>query len=660
MALAAPGSILLRVGRQADAHTHALLSAATQCGPRVAKHVASSLRAGDSVTGVLGLLKEALHGRRLLVADLDSLRTRDDLSKVSAGARLSVYKALRQRADVVMALAGSKLGIEQDPILPSRSEYWDASRIWERCGRDVDRYEAIAALHLTGKMRGSEAPDLEAAVRQLWLSLPASLRELVGVLWVHRRPLPRKLVERAHLAEPKNIDVAIRRHVLHETSAELTLPAYWSAAHDAVSLEEPEVHRRIASALGPLGHDEAFGPLATLEAHRHYAEIPDLVQACKYAEFGVETLLDLGRRMSMAKRWSGAASAYQAVQALGDRTEGHGHVTLTPRARSYAIHYEAYNRYKGGQEPSIDRTIERYREAVAGWVDNALFRSRLVTAYFLAGRISDAVREQARSYAAVPEHDERDHLLTCRTVNRLLERGRTLEASLAWSPKGPPTPLLEETQAELLAAWNESPPSAVWSESVGLIKLRSDVRVDLRRQNRKWLVTLLTQVGTGLRPLDAMCEVVTLLRDELEHTLTTNGEASAGRRTLLVGALALPRTSDDESVRWLAMLAELIRAEQRDEISSRQRAAAMTLWTSLRRRHAGMRRPAVRISDEHTLQLAWSYADRAGFVFHVEIDAEGRYDWYLRDPLRMEGEGSEDPVDDIPSEIIERLEVIAR
>lgn len=195
---------------------------------------------------------------------------------------------------------------------------------------------------------------------------------------------------------------------------------------------------------------------------------------------------------------------------------------------------------------------------------------------------------------------------------------------------------------------------------MGLVELRTDVHADLSWRDCQWKIDLLAQIGSGLTPLDAMREVVGVLRNELEDAVNVNDAASIDRRDLLVNVLALPRTADDESVRWLAMLAELLRAEQRGEILPRQRATALTVWAVLRRHYAGMRRPAVRISDEHTLQLAWSYADPAGFMFHVEIDSEGRFDWYLRDPLRMAGEGSEEPVDAIPPEIIERLEVIAR
>lgn len=125
-------------------------------------------------------------------------------------------------------------------------------------------------------------------------------------------------------------------------------------------------------------------------------------------------------------------------------------------------------------------------------------------------------------------------------------------------------------------------------------------------------------------------------------------------------ALGFPATASDESVRWLAMLAELVRAELRGELDARQRGAALSLWTRLRDRHPRLRRPAVRISDERTLQLSWSYAEPAGFMFSVDVTEDGRFDWYLRDPLELAGEGSETPVDAIPAEVVNRLEAIAR
>jgi len=66
-------------------------------------------------------------------------------------------------------------------------------------------------------------------------------------------------------------------------------------------------------------------------------------------------------------------------------------------------------------------------------------------------------------------------------------------------------------------------------------------------------------------------------------------------------------------------------------------------------------------TEEGRLYLSWSFADRPHVVLTVDIEPDGRVDWFFRDSLQESISGTEEePQDELPEEAIRKLTPFAQ
>ncbi len=658
--------VIVSVAPQPDSHLYAMLSAASQCGQDALRRVATALGPGGSVADGLGALRTALHGRFLLVDDADLMTSAGDaeLSAVFTSVRHQVREAIEARAQVVVLRQSRDLAegtVRPDLGMPLVNQRWDSSRVWTLAGSDVDLYTLAVARRLVLGVTPAD-PNLpwrlDTAVRHLWISLPDALRDLVGLLHVHGRAVPRALFEGLGLVDPDTIRRALNGYLVDQAGEMLSLASFWHRTADLADLVlRPTGHHRLARAFEAQVAHEPWSGLAVLEAHRHFAGIPDIERARTHARFGVEVLVDLARGQSLRRRYESSSTTYDTVLALDQQIRTTTPGGIPSRARAYALHYAAYNRYRAGRAGPIERTIAQYRESLAHWPDNALFWSRLISAYLIAKLYEEGLRARVHAFERVPPHDEREHLLVARTTDHLLDRRLPLEAAIAWGDHEPDGFMETELRDRLVQAW-QGVPRTLWGPHAGRVILSNAAPATVALHGDLFRVEILGAWCEARSLLDAVDNTIRSLVNELLALVSADSEVSP-RRTELVEGLSLDVAAPDELTRWTASLTALVAAVADGTLMHAQRRALLNVWSSLEARFPGIRRPAVRTTDDGTLQMGWSFVHPAGAVFTVDIHRDGTLEWYLRDPEAADSVASDRPVASLPEEVIQRLEIFA-
>jgi len=658
--------VIVMVSPQPDAHLYAMLSAASQCGAQALSKVAGALGAGGSVSDGLSVLRDILHGHFLLVDGVDLMTGAGDadLNAVFTAVRHQVRDAFSTRADVAVLRHSQELDdsvVRPDLGMPLTNKRWDSSHVWQLAQADVDMYTLAVARRLVLGVGGTDPSlpwRLDTAIRHLWLSLPEVLRDLVGLLFVHGRAVPRPLFERLGLVAPDEISRACDSYLIEQTGKMLSLAGFWHRTSDLAELIARRTgHQRLARAFETQVGDTNWSGLAVLEAHRHFSGIPDIERARAYARFGVEVLVDLARSQSLRRRFEPASGTYEMVLALDQQMRSMAPSGINARARAYALHYAAYNHYRAGRAGPIERTIAQYQESLALWPDNALFWSRLISACLITGWYEEGVRARSQAFERVPVHAERENLLIARTTDHLLRRRLPLQAAIAWGDHTPEGPMQEELRERLVEAWQPIP-RVLWGPRSGRVVLSSTAPTRLSLHGDLFRIEILGAVRDARSLLDALDETIGALANELLTLVSAQDEISA-RRTELVEGITLDAAAPDERTRWTASLTALVTAVSSGAVTHEQRTALLRIWSSLEDRFPGIRRPAIRITDDGMLQMGWSFLQPPGAVFTVDVHRTGTLDWYLRDPEAAESVASDEPAAMLPEDVVERLEIFA-
>ncbi len=423
-----PRAVFVVVPAEVDRVPYTLLAAAAQCG--ASEPVGEHLERGE-IHEAAKALDRAMHDRVLVLVGVDHLRTRatDELAIAFEEERDVLRRWLRQHRG----------GERVEPMrrfqpLPMAPTSATLTALWHAVGGEVDHFQ-LALVHRA--LSGDEGlpQDVAPLADAIWALLPDDLRGVVRLLSVHARPMHVDVLRRVEGLPSDALEEAARVGLIEVVREEaILLRASGALLRERSGLSSEVLqhqHLRLATAYADHALDRGT-LLSHLEAHRHFSAAGALGRAAEFGRFGVAMLLDAARSTSVAalqlpeparsERLGRAANAYDAVLALA----GKG-VVVPRRAKAYATHYRSYNRYKRGDD-ALPRTIDGYRAALGDWGDNALFWSRLIRAYAVAGDLAAAESAQREAYERVSEHPARDELLRGRVVERLTARDMWLRA----------------------------------------------------------------------------------------------------------------------------------------------------------------------------------------------------------------------------------------
>lgn len=428
--------VLVQVTRQLDMAAYIPLVLAHQCNHAAVDRVSTSLTDAGPVGRWREALDEAMQGRFLLASGTEALApsaTGWDLRGLFASETQMARDWLVAHATVTTRARAPVARLQ-----PAPDDRWDGEALWQQVDGDPDRYALAVARQL---LQGPSDPALRGwddltLLQDLWQAMPSGFRDLVALLAAHGRPIVRPLFERLALVGPELIDQARDLALVEQHRGQLALARPWQEgmAHLEPGPDRGRRHRQLAEAFAGLSEpgSGALVPMAVLEAHRHFAAIPDLGRATAFARYGTGALLETAVAQSFAGRNLDSARTYDALLDLDDRLRQRPNAPgIGRRARAYAIHYRHYNRYRAHQE-TVNDTAAGYREALHDWPDNALFWSRLVRALFVAQDETAAMTALDEALRVVPEHPERVRMLVVRTTDRLLQRGLVLPAVFVW------------------------------------------------------------------------------------------------------------------------------------------------------------------------------------------------------------------------------------
>lgn len=676
-------AVLVHVPRDLDRAAYTMLSAAAQCGAEALHRTAAQLAAHQSdPSSALEALDRALGNRPLLVEAPDILvgaPSDAEIRDVFKPSLLKVHEWIERRASVTVA-HGDLEGIVHPRLgALSAGGSWNAALLWTRAAQDADRYTlAVARALLLGAATDDPALgwDTESIIGDLWQGMTRDLVDLVALLAVHGRPVARSLFERLGLVPAAVIDRAADAFLVEQSRGSLRLvaPAAWQDLLAPAARRDR--HRRLGEAFAVVareGSADDTAPLAVLEAHRHYAAVPDEESAREFSRFGVAMLLATAKRISLDGRYDAlnynrSARTYEMVLRLDDQVRaGNDTEGIGSRARAYALHYLAYNRYKARSRPdgpSPAETLATYREALTIWPQNALFWSRTIGCCFVAGRYEEGTRTRDEAFNKVPPHPQRAWLLIGRTVDHLLRRNLVLGAMLVWRDHRPATLVERDIERELLArlagGWEER---RLWARGATTLPLRTPTEVRITSEQREFHGHLLGLTRSGSSPEASFTAVVSALLGEFLGLLEDPELAPdrVERRQALIDRLDLEALrAGDANSRWIAYLASLDERVEAGEMTEAQRSMLLRLWRRATTAFPTLRRPAIGPTQDDQLHLSWSFADRRGVTLTIDLERDGRVDWFYRNAadgvVLGTKEGSEP---DLPGEALPLLAAFA-
>ena len=108
-----------------------------------------------------------------------------------------------------------------------------------------------------------------------------------------------------------------------------------------------------------------------------------------------------------------------------------------------------------------------------------------------------------------------------------------------------------------------------------------------------------------------------------------------------------------ERARWAAYLASLDGRVAEGDITEAQHQRFLEIWKSARRQVPRLRRPVAGRSDPGRLTLSWAFVDVKGVTFTIDIERDGRVDWFYRSAADGQVSGTADePEDELPEEAV--------
>ncbi|NJK31909.1 MAG: hypothetical protein HC927_05555 [Deltaproteobacteria bacterium] len=453
--------VVLVVPRAADQCERVMLDLAARLD--VSPAVDEALRGPEPISAGLDCLQNALGERRLVVEGWERLgRFGDDqLGLAFANWTEPVREWLCERARAFVSVGGKPVqGASprtvtwaDPPTRLSNAQDYTHGELWS-WSEDVGSFDlALAILVLEGDPgRWQIDRILRGDLReQLVALLPSEVRRLLQFAAIHARPLNLEVIEGLGLIGA--VEVGDRLGLWHRFDQTILVDTqwveWWQRLPDdrirALHLELANVFARI------VGPGEASGQrqgLAVLEAHRHFVHAQEFGRARTFARYGVGTLIEEARLLSLSREYERAAEIYDFIVDAGRRDA----IPIETRVQAYAQHYLHFNRARPDitLEP-LGETISGYERSVELWPENALFWSRLVRAYFYAGQWGRALAALAEARRRVPEHPEKNFTLIARTVEGLIRRDRLLEAMMVWDDYSP-TNLRDQSVGQQLKA----------------------------------------------------------------------------------------------------------------------------------------------------------------------------------------------------------------
>ncbi len=663
-------AVVVRVPHHLDRSPYVLLELASACGAEALGRVADSLASSPSdPASALKVLDEQLNGHVVLVDDLDRL----------TGCSWELPGALRTMDEPVaswlerVAVARTRGGdiegaIHTRGLQPFVDERWHSEALWNQIDQDADRYALAVARELLLGPHEAASWDLDALMTDLRDAMPTALRDLVSLLVVHERPLTRAALQ-ALDAEERIIDAALEAMVLEHVCGQVWLPPVWYRKWPPTEHERRTWHGRLGESFATLANrdgDAVPAALAVLEAHRHFAEIPDQARATKFARYGTVLLLGAAKRTSLRGENRAATSMYAHVMALDAQARESGNPSgIGHLARAYAIHYQHYNAYRAELETPLE-TLAGYREALTLWPENALFWSRTIRCCFIVGRYDEALRARAEALRIVPNYPKKHLYLVARSTERLLARDLVLPALLAWGEhlstsvsEGAVEQQLFDRLAQIWTVDRLCAGAAEW------VMFRGRLDVSMRRSKVGCTFTVLGRDYTSQSPVSAVAQATRALRSELRSMAEDpSGEIDgAERRRQLEDSLDLDaaRVHGDELLRWVAYWFKLDRCLAEGEVAQPQVDALRAVWRKARDAVSSVRRPVAGRSDDGGCYLSWSFADLPALLLTIDVDSDGRHAWFFRDADTGETEGTADePEPRLPDRLFELLRRFAR
>lgn len=662
--VAAPVSV--RVPRTPDGYIFAALSAAVQCGSSVLSSVAGVLRSPADTAEAAARLGAALGSRYLVVENADAAMGPAEWRELIRPAAAPLVAFFSQRANLRTVQDGEWIAPVSEPREDPR---WDSKTMWRRCRHDVETFGLAAArVLLTGETDHATWSTDEIAY-DVWRAAPASMQELMLLLLVHGRPLDRRFLAKFD-AQPGSAPVepvvedALRCLVVQQRAGQLTVHPGLVPEPPLSALEHSDWHRRLAVSFERAIEDPDLGALAVLEAHRHYSEVPDIASAARLAEFGVLSLLVAAQQQSREgrvnpERYRDSARIYQVILDLDQRlvtpSDRRG---IGPRIRAYATHYAAFNRYKAGED-SIERTLDAYESALVVWPENALFWSRVVVGKFVAGRPRDALADLKRAYERVPQHPERDALLVERSVERLIRRHLDLAARVVLGDKPPRSPMQSQIRQLETRLASGTKTRVLWTRERE-VHFRRDVTVTLEASPEVVIAAPELEISLrGGRVTDAVARLTDAVLEAAQRAALDSDQLEAALSYAeLLDLSKLARSTEPE--RWLRYLLDLASRQASGQVTAAQRETVLNLWRRARTMFPALRRPAAGADEHGRLHLAWAFEDLPAQELTIEIEPDGKLDWFFRDPQQNIKAGSEHPVPMLTDTELRNLGVFAR
>lgn len=442
----------------------------------------------------------------------------------------------------------------------------DLSTLWEASCHNLRRFQlALSNTLLTGdeswlRPEQLEKEDLYSAI---WSNLSTTAQSIMVFVVVHGRPMSRQELTAAletpaeqgmtaPRSSPRALDFAAKVLLLDCCRDQVSAPDDWG---DWCSRNLPpetisETHRRLAVAFsaGIRFEDPQLGirALDIVEAHRHFTAADDLPRACDFARYGVAPLLAQARLLSSWRKFQEATVAYRSALRIHEQHWKHVDDPVSLRSWAYAMHYLHYNSLRAKQEKP-EEAERGYEESVKAWPENGLFWSRLVLSRFQRGLHEHAMRTLDEARQAVPQHPEKELVLTLRIVERLLDRSHVDAAVAVWGDRraaaGHERALeVEERLLDALARGFQA--HVLRARGQADLFFHRAVDVTITRAGREYACEVRDlATARGPSPEGALAAVMAKLRgeaDELRRALThTLAQEKINRKRLLLGRIDL-------------------------------------------------------------------------------------------------------------------------
>lgn len=573
-------AVVVRVPQGLDQVERVILQIAERFGPKCLLEVDRHLQgAAGGPERALDVLERAFNTGRflLLVDDIDTVGAVDWEARSVFEERFSKLRQwLHRRARLCTTEAPlrDRRAQEAQPIYVKAAltppcslrngVEQDLQPLWEAAHGDLRLFGlALSRSLLTEDKEALDPERLETdeILSDIWSVLSMDMRQVLLHVAVHQRPLPRKaLLAAVPDVPPAAVDEA-HRALLLEQEGEHLWAAPWWGPWCARKLSRGDValaHERLADAFsaGLVLDDPNAGLRAMdiLDAHRHFAAIPDLRRARHFARYGVTVLLERARELSYQHDFKRAAGIYEDVLFIDEQLRQRQPEGIGRKPRAYARHYFHYNEQKADSTYPPERAEQGYVASLEEWPENALFWSRLVLARFYRSLPDLALRTLEDALRAIPAEAEQQ--LRARTVDRLVRKRMLQNAIAVWGDFRAETPNAVTVERHLLSALERG-----WEAVVLRARGETDlyfhdpVRVSITRVGREYACEVHDLVATarGPSPERALAAVITRLRreaDELNRTLThTLSPERVIRKGLLLSRIDLVMSELIEGVR---------------------------------------------------------------------------------------------------------------